>query len=63
MAGGLKRADLQTLRFLTETVWSDVLPAQLTAVRLIRVLSGEGVPWAQESAESLWLDEDVEALL
>ena len=63
MDGGVKRSDPQTLRFLTETVWSEVLPAQLSAVRLIRVLAGEGVPWAQESAEALWLDEDIEALL
>jgi len=61
--GGLKRADPQTLRFLSETVWSEVLPAQLAAVRLLRSLAGTGVPWASEAADGLWLAEDVEALV
>ena len=61
--GGLKRADTQTLRFLSETVWSEVLSAKLTAVRLLRILAAEGVPWAAEANENLWLDEETESLL
>ncbi len=61
--GGLKRADPQTLRFLGETIWSEVLPAKLTAVRLLRGLSESGVPWAAEANENLWLDEDTAALV
>ena len=61
--GGLKRADPQTLRFLSETVWSEVLPARLTAIRLLRSLAEEGVPWAAEANENLWLDEDTESLI
>lgn len=63
MDGGLRRADPQTLRFLSETVWSEVLPAKLVAVRLIRELADQGVPWALETSENLWLDEDTEALV
>jgi hypothetical protein len=63
MDGALKRADPQTLRFLAETVWSEVLPAKLTAVRMVRSLASEGVPWAVEANENLWLDEDTESLL
>ncbi|MBO86901.1 MAG: phnA protein [Deltaproteobacteria bacterium] len=61
--GGLMRADPQTVRFLAETVWSDVLPVKLTAVRMLRSLAAAGVPWAGEANENLWLDEDVESLL
>ena len=61
--GGLRRADPQTLRFLGETVWSDVLPAQLAAVRLVRSLAGAGIPWALEANEHIWLDEGIEALI
>jgi len=61
--GALAGADSNTLRFLGETVWSEVLPAQLVAVRLVRVLAENGVPWAQEAADGLWLDEDVESIV
>lgn len=47
-------------RFLTETCWSELHPAQITAVRLLRRLD---TPWATEALESLYLDPEVEALL
>lgn len=55
--------DTDALRFLAESVWSSTLPAQLTAVRLTRRLAADGVTWAQEILEGLYLDEDTEALL
>jgi len=61
--GGMKRVDANTLRFLGESMWSEVLPAQLMSVRLVRALAETGVPWAQEAADGLWLDEEVEALV
>ena len=61
--GGLKRADPQTLRFLSETIWTDVLPAKITAVRMLRSLAAEGVAWAGEANDNLWLEEEIESLL
>jgi len=63
MDGGLPRADPQTLRFLAESVWSELLPAQLVSVRMVRALAGQGVPWALEASETIWLDEGIEALV
>lgn len=50
--------DLDTLRFLTTAMWSEVQPAQVAAVRLLR---GLDVPWATEALDGLWLDEEQEA--
>ena len=61
--GGTARTDPQTLRFLAETIWSEVLPAKLTAIRLLKTLAADGVPWAVEASENLWLDADTEALV
>ena len=51
------------LRFLTERVWSDVLPVQLMAVRWLHRLADANVDWAQEARETLYLDPDVEELV
>ena len=63
--GGAKRGqpDASTLRFLEGTVWSEVLPAQLAAVRATRALAADGVDWATELLDGLYLDEETEALL
>lgn len=58
-----KRVNADELRFLEQAVWSDLLPAKLAAVRLTRKLAAQGVPWAQDILEGLWIDEDTEALL
>jgi len=50
--------DLDTLRFLTTAMWSEVQPVQVAAVRLLRRLD---VPWATEGLDGLWLDEEQEA--
>ena len=55
--------DSEELRFLMEAVWHEVLPIQLAAVRLCERLSGEGVGWAKDLREGLYLDPDIEALL
>ena len=57
------RVDPEELRFLMETVWHEILPIQLASVRLCRRLSTEGVIWASELLESLYIDPDIEALL
>ena len=55
--------DPGTLRFLEGTVWSEVLPAQLAAVRATRQLAASGVSWATELLDGLYLDDDTIALL
>ena len=61
--GGRHGPSADELRFLTESVWSETLPAQLAAVRVVRRLSEEGASWATETLEGLYLDEAVEALV
>jgi len=56
----LRDDERDTLRFLTNAMWSEVRPAQIAAVRALR---GLDVPWATEALEGLWLDEAVEALI
>ena len=63
VAGGRGRPDPSTLRFLEGTVWSETLPAQLAAGRAARGLADDGVPWAGDLLDGLYLDEEVEALL
>ena len=58
-----RRVEPEELRFLMETVWHETLPIQLVSVRLIQRLSSEGIMWATEVKEGLYLDPDVEAML
>jgi len=60
---GKKGPDAETMRFLETTIWSDTLPAQLAAVRLVRILAGQGTQWAVDALDGLYLDEQTEALL
>ncbi len=47
-------------RFLAQTVWSDVPPVQVLAVRLLRrQSSSQG--WAREALDDLFLDDEIEA--
>jgi len=50
-------------RFLETSVWSETRPAQIAAVRLVRALGDDGVEWARDCLDSLYLDEEVEALI
>jgi protein PhnA len=46
-------------RFLEGVVWSELPAVQVTAVRLLRRLSGEGVDWTRDTLDGLYLEEDV----
>jgi protein PhnA len=57
------RLDADALRFLETAIWSDVVPAQVAAVRLTRRVAEAGGSWAREALEGLYLDPDVEERL
>ncbi len=61
LLGGGRLGPPDDLRFLLSTVWSDVEPVQVAAVRLLRRLVRDEVAWAQEAEDGLYLDEDLEA--
>jgi protein PhnA len=50
-------------RFLEGVAWSEVLPVQVAAVRLLRRVAADGAAWAAECAEGLWLSDEVRARL
>lgn len=52
--------DTSRLRVLETTMWSEVRPVQITAVRLLRTL---GEDWAREALDGLYLDPEVEELI
>ena len=56
----LARQDPASLRFLETTMWSELQPAQILAVRTLRSLKAT---WAAEALEGLYLDPEIEALL
>lgn len=47
------------LRFLETSVWSELLPVQLAAVRLLTRVAADEVDWAVICLEGLWLPEEV----
>ncbi len=58
-----RRLDASELRFLETAVWSELQPAQILAVRIVRKLADEGTGWASDVLEGLYLDPDLEALI
>ena len=46
-------------RFLETTIWAEIVPAQVAAIRLLRRLANDDVPWAREANEGLWLDDAI----
>ena len=54
------RLDVDALRFLETAIWSDVVPAQVAAVRLSRRVADAGASWARETLDGLYLDPEVE---
>jgi len=52
--------EVETLRFLTTSMWSELQGAQIVAVRALR---GLDTSWSREALDGLWLDEAVEALI
>ena len=60
-----KRPKLQptAMQFLRDSVWSEVEPAQILAIRLTRKLSSNGESWAQSILEDLYVDPSIEQRL
>ena len=58
-----KKVDSNAFRFLEGVVWSEVLPVQLSAVRLLQRFADEGAAWARECLDGLFLDPEVESLV
>lgn len=58
-----KSLTAQYWRFLETAIWSDLPPAQVTAVRLTRKLSDQGENWATTLLESLYLEPAIKAWL
>ena len=54
------RSDAE-LRFLEGAAWSEIVPVQVTAVRLAKQLAERQVTWAVDLVDGLYLDPDVEA--
>ena len=48
-------------QFLRESIWSEVAPVQILAVRLMKRLANAGTNWAQGSLDDLYLDPEIEA--
>ena len=48
-------------RFLEETVWSEVVPVQVLATRLLQRLASQGEAWATATLENLYLAPDIQA--
>lgn len=59
--GGRGAPPASELRFLEGAVWSEVVPAQVLAVRLTRRLAAGGAVWAADLLGGLYLDPAVEA--
>lgn len=58
-----KTTDTNAFRFLEGVVWSETLPVQLCAVRLLRGFARDDVAWARECLDGLFLDPEVENLV
>jgi protein PhnA len=58
-----ERLDPERWHFLQSVVWSDIPPVQITAVRMCRRLSEEGVNWATDILAELYLSPEIEARL
>ena len=61
VAGGRGAPPASELRFLEGSVWSQIAPAQILAVRLVRTLAAAGAQWAAELLEGLYLAPGIEA--
>ena len=58
-----KISNPQSLQFLHDVVWSDILPVQVTAVRLTRRLDSQKIDWASAILDGLYLAPETEELL
>ena len=58
--GGGRIADPAALRFLETAAWSETVPVQVAAVRLLRRLVADGAaPWAGDVLDQLWLPDEI----
>lgn len=58
-----KKVDSSAFRFLEGVVWSEIVPVQLCAVRLLQSFEKADVAWARECLDGLFLDPEVENLV
>ena len=63
LVSGQPLGDPNQLRFLEESIWSEVLPVQLAAVRLVKKLAASGESWAVDALDVLYLEPEVEQLV
>ena len=63
LVSGKPWEDPNQLRFLEESIWSEVIPVQLAAVRLLKRLADDGVGWAVDALDVLYLDPDIEQMV
>ena len=50
-------------QFLRESIWSEIEPIQILAIRLMRRLAEAGETWAQSSLDDLYIDPSIESRL
>ena len=50
-------------RFLESVIWSEIPVVQVTAVRLCRMLAEDGVDWAAQVLDTVYLSPEVESWL
>ena len=56
----LKNLNPERWRCLTTVMWSEVAPVQVAAVRILRRLAHQGVRWADDALDGLYLAPEVE---
>jgi protein PhnA len=53
-----KKMNCNHLRFLQETIWSEIIPIQVISLRLLKRIVSE-CEWAQPLLDDLWVDDDI----
>ena len=53
------RLDQSRWRFLEGAIWSELPPAQVTAVRILRRLADDEITWALAVADGLYLEPEI----
>jgi protein PhnA len=56
----LSITDTTQLQFLHETIWSEIIPVQVTSIRLVKHLTKMQVPWVQGLLDSVYIDPTIE---
>lgn len=55
--------DANAVRFIESVIWSEVPAVQVAAVRICRILSRNGVDWATDLLDTVYLSPEVEQWL